>query len=352
MKYALRLFGLVLAVSVAPAWCQTALGQAQLLVAFDFEGDVGSPFATEKSGFGTQLDALLFSDAAIINDTERGAVLQTGAAGLGAATLHDDKLEVTQSYTLSAWVKTTSTGIFEHIIGRAGVGPRIMNHWGLGAVSFVQMIDNTLGFPFPDFGDEVVNFGPGGPPGGDGEWHHVLVTWNHETREFWGYFDGDTGISGDNGAMTNRQTVVTHDGPPGLPFQIAGDPNTSGGRLRNSLVDDVAFWSGYATQEVAQGLFDGTYTIFNAPIEFPGGGTELQADANGDGFVDGTDFLILQRDNPQLLTTAFPAEFGTIPPATPNVSVVPEPHSLAALVTGGVALASFRSRRAPRAKKL
>jgi hypothetical protein len=156
----------------------------------------------------------------IINDPERGAVLQTGAAGLGAATLHDDKLEVSQSYTLSAWIKTSSTGIFEHVIGRAGVGPRIMNHWGLGAVSFVQMIDNINGFPFPDFGDEVVNFGPGGPPGGDGEWHHVLVSWNHDTREFWGYFDGETGISADNGLMTSRQTVVTHEGLPAWLFRL------------------------------------------------------------------------------------------------------------------------------------
>ncbi|HMO83399.1 MAG TPA: hypothetical protein PKC18_00615 [Lacipirellulaceae bacterium] len=318
-----------------------AAGQAQLLVAFDFEGEVGSFFAADKSGFGEQLDALLAADASIVNDPQRGAVLQTGSAGLGATTLWGDKLEVTQSWTLSAWLKTTSGGAFEHLVGRAGVGPRIMNHWGLAGVSFTQMEDNTIGFPAPDFGDEVVNFGPGGPPGGDGEWHHMLVTWNHETREFWGYYDGETGPSADNGRMTSRQTVVTHEGPPGLPFQIGGNPNVGGERLRNSLIDDVAFWRGYATQEVAQGLFDGTYTIYDAPIVFPGG-PSLIADVNGDGVVDGADFLIIQRTDMDQLLPAWIQEYG-MSSATASFAAVPEPASLLLILAG---LASLRSARA------
>ena len=342
MRHLATLLAFVCALSTVEALGQPPDGQAQLLVAFDFEGDSGS-IATEKSGFGTQLDALLSSSASLVNDAERGGtVLKTGLLdGLGASTLHDLKLEVTQSWTMSAWLKTNSGGAFEHLIGRPGVGPRIMNHYGLGGVSFTQFIE-PFDDPFlPFFGDHFVDFGPG-DGGPDGQWHHMLVTWNHVTREFWGYFDGDTGPSGNNGDPTGRTVVVTHEGPPGLPFSMGTDPFSSQFILEDSLIDDVGFWQGYATQEVAQGLFDGTYTIFDAPIIFPE--STLTADTEPDGDVDGADFLNLQRNDPDLISPEWTNQYGTGGGSLVGVAAVPEPASPVMLLLGVAAFGSSRRR--------
>jgi len=343
MRHLATLLALVCALSTVEALGQPPVGQAQLLVAFDFEGDSGS-IATEKSGFGTQLDALLASSASLVNDAERGGtVLQTGLlAGLGASTLHDLKLEVFQSYTLSGWLKTNSTGAWENFIGRPGVGPRILNHWGLGGQGITQFkVPGQAGVT-----DVHLNLGPGnaveGVTGGDGEWHHLLVSWNHVTREYWGYHDGETGLHDDNGLATDRTLVVTHEGPPGLPFSMGTDPLSLSFRLEDSLIDDVAFWQGYATQEVAQGLFDGTYTIFDAPIIFPE--TTLTADTEPDGDVDGADFLNLQRNDPDLISPAWANEYGTRVGSVLGLAAVPEPASPVMLLLGVAALSSSRRR--------
>ena len=345
MRHLATLLALVCALSTVEALGQPPEGQAQLLVAFDFEGDSGS-IATEKSGFGTQLDALLGPNASLVNDAERGGtVLKTGMAiGWGASTLHDLKLEVTQSYTLSGWLKTNSNGAWEHFIGRPGVGPRILNHWGYGGQGITQFIvPDQVGVT-----DVHLNFGPGnaveGVPGGDGEWHHMLVSWNHVTREYWGYHDGETGeLSDDNGLATDRTLVVTHEGPPGLAFSMGTDPNNVSFRLEDSLIDDVAFWQGYATQEVAQGLFDGTYTIFDAPIIFPES-TPLTADTEPDGDVDGADFLNLQRDDPDLISPAWTNQYGTGGGSLVSLAAVPEPASPVMLLLGMAALGWSRRR--------
>ena len=68
-----------------------------------------------------------------------------------------------------------------------------------------------------------------------------------------------------------------------------------------------------------------------------GGGNPV--DANGDGFIDGADFMILQRDNPSLIPQ-WTAQFGN-PAVQGVVSAVPEPTSLGLLL---LALAMLRGR--------
>ncbi|HMO86428.1 MAG TPA: hypothetical protein PKC18_16065, partial [Lacipirellulaceae bacterium] len=167
---------------ILAAVCVPSRGQ-QLIVAYDFVGDLGQSTATDKSGFGTALNASLAPGAAIVSDPLRGPVLQTSASGFGAQTLYNSKLDFTTSFTLQAWVQPQpGGGIFQHIAGRPGAGPRIFNHWGLGALGEGQRTNPWTG------GFAPVNFGPGGVS--DGQWHHILLTWNHVTGSLTGYFDG------------------------------------------------------------------------------------------------------------------------------------------------------------------
>ncbi|HMO84376.1 MAG TPA: PQQ-dependent sugar dehydrogenase, partial [Lacipirellulaceae bacterium] len=78
-----------------------------------------------------------------------------------------------------------------------------------------------------------------------------------------GYFDGASNTVND--AST---ALVTH---PGLIFSMGGNPVTSpaSNGLPNARIDDVAFWNGWASPSVAAGLFNGSYTIYNAPIIDP-----------------------------------------------------------------------------------
>ncbi|MEQ8846780.1 hypothetical protein [Botrimarina sp.] len=341
-------------------------GAQQLVVAYDFEGEAGSSFAMDKSAFGSPLNALLTPGAEIVADTERGDVLQTSSMGFGAQTLYNEKLELTSSFTLQAWVKidpsTARAGqdIFEHIVGRPGSGPRIFNHFGLGALGAAQRFNTEFSL-FEGF--NPVDFGPYDGVDGDGQWHHLLISWNHVTGDFWGFWDGVNGNSTEgNGVFGNSpnpsisDVLVTHEGPPGLIFSIGGNPLTGGERLPDSLIDDVAFWEGFATPEVAQGLFDGTYTIFDAPIIDPAAVDGLPGDFNDDGAVDAADYTVF-RDNSGG-DTALPnddglgtpigsahydlwvANYGQSPAET---AAVPEPTGVAIL--GGIAASVGVARR-------
>jgi autotransporter-associated beta strand protein len=73
---------------------------------------------------------------------------------------------------------------------------------------------------------------------------------------------------------------------------------------------------------------------------------EVPVDTNGDGFVDGLDFLQLQRENIGLIP-AWEAAFGTVPGAGALAAGVPEPTS-ALLALAGVLAAMKAGRRARR----
>lgn len=51
--------------------------------------------------------------------------------------------------------------------------------------------------------------------------------------------------------------ILTQD----TPFEVSPNSNWQG------YIDDIAFWDGYADDSVIQGLYDGTYTVFNAPVQ-------------------------------------------------------------------------------------
>jgi len=65
------------------------------------------------------------------------------------------------------------------------------------------------------------------------------------------------------------------------------------------------------------------------------------ADRDGDGDVDGADFLSIQRTDPTLIA-AWQAEFGSDSQATSSPNMIPEPHVLALLFSGLTALACLR----------
>ena len=83
--------------------------------------------------------------------------------------------------------------------------------------------------------------------------------------------------------------------------------------MPSSLIDDVAFWEGFATQEVAQGLFNGTYSIYDAPIIDPSA-AESPGDFNNDGMVNIADYTVWR--NGLGANTALPNDDGLGTPIT------------------------------------
>jgi len=75
-------------------------------------------------------------------------------------------------------------------------------------------------------------------------------------------------------------------------------------------------------------------------VEFAGNTLVLEAvgstDPNGDGLVDGADFLILQRDNPSLIDE-WALDYGGPPSAGLAVAAVPEPGTLSLVLSGVLA---------------
>ncbi len=76
--------------------------------------------------------------------------------------------------------------------------------------------------------------------------------------------------------------------------------------------------------------------LTNSPIEFDGN----PADLDGDGDVDGADFLAIQRTDPSLI----PVWEANYPSALSGITAVPEPSSCLLLLAGGL-MAAVRRRR-------
>ena len=321
-----------------------ASAEGRLILYYDFEGD--TTVIEDVSGFtdvsgtpapangtlidldGTPNNASVITDT--VDPTGRGNVLKAADTGYGAQIPHARKMDFRNSYTLQAWVRTGDPNAAWQLAAGFGpeaqsstTGPRVFApHWGVGGNGAGRLTNELLhsfgldaGFepvqicdPDTVVGSECVdqpsNNDPPIPVADENEWHHVLVTWNAETQEIWGWWDAFDGQGLTSNGFTTRgstqgDTLVAQ---PNTPFFIA-DPQD--GPLQAPFdgnnphpdfwVDDVAFWHGFAPPDVVAGLANGTISVHDAAamLELP----TATADFDGDSDVDGNDFLTFQQNS-------------------------------------------------------
>lgn len=165
----------------------------------------------------------------------------------------------------------------------------------------------------------------------DGQWHHIVASRNGNNIE-----DVIVVIDGVNyGPDTWRDSTDTW-GTTGSNAQIATrTPGDGGGsqHVINGSVDEVAIWLGRQLT-VAESI-----ALYQSAIS-----NQNPGDFDGDGDVDGNDFLVWQRDLNVGSLSDWQNGFGT--PLAAAVASVPEPTGYTLLVLFGLGLARRRNRKA------
>jgi hypothetical protein len=169
----------------------------------------------------------------------------------------------------------------------------------------------------------------------DGEWHHIVASRNGNNIE-----NVILVIDGVNyGVDTWRDSTDTW-GTTGSDAQIATRTPPDGGPAQqaiNGSVDEIAVWLN------RQLTVEESISLYNAAIGVAG----PDGDFNGDGNVDGGDFLKWERDFPTLSAddlAKWESNFGTTALSAAATSV-PEPVTLAQLLIVVAGLATSRSQR-------
>ena len=279
-----------LSVILLAAGCLSQPVQAQLIVGYDYNGAV----SINTSGIVPDLaadpaNAQLRPGAAVINDAVRGDALHVSGNGYGAWTPYAVKLEgTTTTLTIAYWIKTSAgaPNAWQGTVAYGGLsgGPRMFNHWGLGALGALSLNGGDTWNP--------INIGPGDPPGPGGLWHHVAMVLDNGI--LYGYWDGIQ-----YGPITRSGLILLSNS--GQPFTVGGFTNSSGNDGGNpsptlTMYDDVGYWKGAAAPADIQGLFDGTYNLTNVPINDSGSGFNLPpGDIDENGVVSKGDVLLLNE---------------------------------------------------------
>jgi hypothetical protein len=229
----------------------SAHATSTLVAAWDFEDQGTGNRTADVSGVTPLLTATIDGPTIVDSgDEDRGYVAQPAGNGILIGT--NSKLQSFNSaMTIQLWVKKQNPGEqWKFTLGRDG-GCRIFNMNG-GILWEPSMSDsgwNPLNIWAPDFGNPQV-------------WHHFLVTSNGTALRF--YRDG--AAFGDTVARTGTINNSTDYWSLMRAWSGAVDGSWNGGNICTDFLDDVAIWRGYATAAVAAGLYNGTYTILNAPI--------------------------------------------------------------------------------------
>lgn len=239
-----------------------------------------------------------------------------------------DFVAETDTFTISAWVSNIGGGAF---VSKAASEPseRQFQIWANGSPTGAAAIDIIAGgessFDEPDKENRTIV----GPPA----WDHVaLVVESNTVAKL--YVNGFLGATIDPGTATLPGTSVLigarHDFDP-------LDPTVTGFNY-HGLIDEVAFWDTALTQENIDWLQANSLSTL--------GSAGLEGDFDGDGDVDGGDFLKWQGDSGSAADLAlWEGNFGAVA-ASPSVAAVPEPASLvlAGFCALAIALKSVRRR--------
>lgn len=220
-------------------------------------------------------------------------------------------------------------------------GDQLVAEWGgSGNGSYISLQNDTLAFhTWTNNGNIAVTLDNSSAPLTTAEWTQVLATWDSGAEEAAFYINGqlvdstNTTLnfwSGGNAFGLGQRGES--DGDPGNDIALNGPLTETAGtdfpldgeigiyRLYRKALDDIRVLAAYDAVAAAT---------------TPG-------DADGDGDVDGTDFLMLQRDNAAGIPD-WESNYGT-ENATASINPVPEP-STALLICAAVGLAAMTGRK-------
>ncbi len=160
--------------------------------------------------------------------------------------------------------------------------------------------------------------------------------------------DTSTGAATSQGVLSTVEGIIGAIGFGGLAFNSSGDLYISTGSQVGEIfaidVDDLTVGTSLGIVGdifIANGGLDvGSISALRFGPAPPVGPV---SDTDGDGDVDGADFLALQRSGGDI--AAWQTEFGTGAPSAAAISAVPEPSALALLVLGAIGLGSLRGRK-------
>ena len=206
----------------------------------------------------------------------------------------DTSLQMTGDISVSAWFKTSSTGVQKQIIGR-GID-WVMNGWSLFVAgdNKVKIMLNAGGYPVAASSTTVT----------DGEWHHVVGIRDSSggAGSLTLYLDGVEGVSADGGstAMANGSETWIASG-------------TNGGSKMNGKISNVVVWDKALTSTDALKLYNsgvpGDLSNFNpTPVSWWSLGSDSYFNGNdwicpdlvstNNGTSDGMDANALVGDAP------------------------------------------------------
>lgn len=264
---------------------------AGLMVYYDFEdGGVGGTTAdmAPVAGYPDQ-PATLNEDLPGLSPVIVDPYGRSGACldpGLGWATVMPpaagpNKRRFNTDYTMQAWVALVDRNgdgdtweeaneQWKFIVGRngGGWGPRMYSH-NSATQNWCQVISvdggwnnlediHTDTWRGGDWSPTADGGAPNGSYDGTGPWHHLVQTYNYATTVMEIYIDGVQW----NSADLPEDLKVTVDSWGNMTM---GAEDGGGGRT-GWLIDDVALWHGYMPQNVVEGLYQGAYTVFDAPV--------------------------------------------------------------------------------------
>ncbi len=145
-------------------------------------------------------------------------------------------LGITTALSVSVWVKTTrATGTFAQIIGEYRWGVTTQRNW----ILYLSNTANRIGFlNYNDDGQRPINTVVDVSDANidDGNWHHVLVTWDNttNTNSFKIFFDGDI-VKQVTPSLTGIRSVSS------VPTYIGNGQDAN--RVFQGSIDEVAVWN-------------------------------------------------------------------------------------------------------------
>ena len=200
--------------------------QAQPLAHYTFDDGT----TTDISGNG--YDGILLGSAAVVDDPERGMVLQINQSGMQV----DGPFEITTSFTLSAWVKLDVPRTGRYYFG----GPWWFRTDNQGSTEHYWI---EVRYPQGNFLNKVDTRVEGNAQGQlDGQWHH-LVLMLPEDGAFKAYFDGV------EAPFRDANPVREHDFGGAVGPLFFGTENADGGNAIAGHMDDIRVYNYAVTPE-------------------------------------------------------------------------------------------------------